>query len=224
MDGRCGAKTTEGPPRGRAFDIISRVGLVVQAECLPHGEAEGSDKDGVEHRGEGDDGHHDGGKLGGEAHHGHLDDHEDEAGKEGGDERADGGDDRLGTGTHTGVHNEGHDDGGDALGDEVNAGGGGGDLDHRGGDEADDERLQEVRTDDEDCEAEGGDDEFGGDGATGHRGYGLADGEVEDEAGGKQDGEEHKALDVEAAAVDGVDGAGGTGGLSVLGHDVLLAE
>lgn len=93
----------------------------------------------------------------------------------------------------------------------------GGDLDHGSRDEANDERLADVGTNDQDGEAEGRDDELGADHAARDARDGLADGEVEDEAGSEQDGEQDEGADVEFAAVGGLDGAG-LGGGGVLRH------
>ena len=66
-------------------------------------------------------------------------------------------------------------------------------------------------------EAEGRDDELGADHAARDARDGLADGEVEDEAGGEQDGKQDEGADIEFAAVGGLDGAG-LGGGGVLRH------
>ncbi len=88
---------------------------------------------------------------------------------------------------------------------------------HGGRDEADDERLANIGANDQDSEAEGRDDELGADHAARDARDGLAISEVEDEAGGKQDGEQDKGADIELAAVGGLDGTG-LGGGGVLGH------
>ena len=116
-----------------------------------------------------------------------------------------------------GVDDAGHEHGGDALGGKIDERRSGGDLDHGSRDEADDERLADVGANDQDGEAEGRDDELGADHAARDARDGLADGEVEDEAGGKQDGEQDESADVEFAAVGGLDGAG-LGGGGVLRH------
>ena len=67
-----------------------------------------------------------------------------------------------------------------------------------------DERLADVGTNDQDGEAEGRDDELGADHAARDARDGLADGEVEDEAGSEQDGEQDEGADVEFAAVGGL--------------------
>lgn len=131
---------------------------------------------------------------------------------------------RLRAGARADVHDRRHSDGGDAFGDEVDAGGAGGDLDDRGRDESDHEGLRDSGANDQDCQAEGGDDEFGGDGSAGDRGDGLTRREVEDEAGSEQDGKQDEALDVEAAPLVDGDGAGSATGLERGVHGRFLSR
>ena len=83
------------------------------------------------------------------------------------------------------------------------------------------EGLGNVRTDDQDSEAERRDDELGADDAAGQARDRLAYGKVEDESRRQEDGEKNERSDVELAVVDGVDGAGLLG-VGCGSHDSLL--
>ena len=97
---------------------------------------------------------------------------------------------------------------------EVEPGDGRGELDHGGGDEAEDGRLAHVGTREQDGERVGRDDELRLDAGGGER---IADGQVEDEAGGEQGGEQDERADGGFAADRGGDGARLGAGIDVHG-------
>ena len=170
--------------------LVKPSGLV-EPKGLLNGQVEGTDQNGVKDGGHGDDGQHSGGELADHAKYGHLDNHEDDARDKGGHEGCDDGDGRLDlTVLAGGVDDAGHEHGGDALGGKIDERRSSGDLDYGSRDEANDERLADVGANDQDGEAEGRDDELGADHAARDARDCLADGEVEDEAGGEQDGEQ----------------------------------